>query len=98
MRRDEVIDRLKAHEAAIRALGVKHLHLYGSHARDEARPGSDVDVFFDRDPEKKLSLFELIELQFKLQEILGTEVDVGTRTSLHPVLKDEIEHTAIQVF
>ena len=64
MRRDEVIEQLKQHEEAIRALGAASLYLYGSHARDEAREDSDVDLFFDRDPNKRISLMELIELKF----------------------------------
>ena len=98
MRRDKIIEVLKRNEAAIRALGVGALYLYGSHARDEAQSDSDVDVFFDKNPDQKLSLFELIDLQFMLKDILGTKVDVGTRSSLHPVLKAEIERSAVQVF
>ncbi len=47
MRRDEVIARLKEVEPAIRARGARSLYLFGSHARDEARAESDVDVFID---------------------------------------------------
>jgi predicted nucleotidyltransferase len=98
MRRDEVIEQLKQHEADIRALGAASLYLYGSHARDEAGEDSDVDLFFDRDPNKRISLMELIELKFLAEQILGTEVDIGTRTSLHPVLKPEIERNALRIF
>ena len=45
MRQAEVIKTLMSQEAAIRNLGVDALYLYGSHARDEARPDSDVDLF-----------------------------------------------------
>ncbi len=98
MRKADVIQVLKDNEAAIRALGVGSLYLYGSHARDEATPQSDVDLFFDRDQNTKLGLIELARLQFMLVDALGTEVDVGTRTSLHPVLVTGIEASAIKVF
>jgi uncharacterized protein len=98
MRRDEVISKLKQNEDAIRDFGVAHLHLYGSFARDAASGESDVDLFFDRDTNKKLGLIELVRLQGFLEKILGTEVDVGTRTSLHPVFKTSIESNALQVF
>lgn len=98
MRRDEVIEHLKQHERALRALGAASLYLYGSHARSEAREDSDVDLFFDRDPNRRISLMELIELKFLAEQILGTEVDIGTRTSLHPVFKPEIERSALRVF
>jgi predicted nucleotidyltransferase len=44
MRRDEVIAKLKEAEPALKAFGVAALYLFGSHARDEAGPNSDVDV------------------------------------------------------
>ena len=47
MRRDEVIARLKQTEPALKAFGVAALYLFGSHARDEAGPNSDIDVFVD---------------------------------------------------
>ena len=96
--RDEVLARLRSHEAEIRALGVEHLYLYGSVARGEAGPGSDVDLFFDRDPHRALSLLDLVDIDTSLAAILTTKVDVGTRTSLHPVLRRDIERDAVQVF
>lgn len=98
MRRTEVVDRLMQNAKAIRRFGVAALYLYGSYSRDEAGPDSDVDLFFDRDLTQNIGLLELIRLQRLLHEILGTEVDVGTRTSLHPILKDDIERSAMQVF
>lgn len=98
MRRDEVIEQLKAHEGEIRALGAASLYLYGSHARDEARENSDVDVFVDKDPDRRFGFLEYTGLIIMLEDIFGRSVDVSTRNSLHPVLKDEIEATAIRVF
>jgi uncharacterized protein len=45
MRRSAAIARLKRHEAELKQLGVEHLYLFGSTARDEARHDSDVDLF-----------------------------------------------------
>lgn len=47
MRRDEALAIIRAHEAELRALGVERIELFGSVARDEAGPGSDVDVLVD---------------------------------------------------
>ena len=73
------------------------LYLYGSLARDDAGPASDVDVFVDRDPAKRFGFMELTELEFLLRDILGAEVDVSTRTGLHPALSEAIEKSAIRV-
>jgi hypothetical protein len=50
MRRDDVIAKLKETEPVLRGFGVAALYLFGSHARDEASPDSDVDVFIDVAP------------------------------------------------
>lgn len=97
MTRDEVISKLKAVEPALRAQGAAALYLFGSHARDQAADASDVDVFIDRDPGRPFGFVELTNIQFMLEEALGTDVDLATRTALHPRLRAEIERTAIRV-
>src|SRR5690348_10882651 len=98
MRRDQVIDKLKAIEPAIRALGAKALYLYGSHARDEARAGSDVDIFVDKDPARNFGFDEFMDIYFKLQTALGTEVGYSTREGLVDFYRPDIEREAIRVF
>jgi predicted nucleotidyltransferase len=98
MRRDEIITKLKEVEPAIRARGAAALYLFGSHARDEARPDSDVDVFIDKDVSRKFGFDEFMDIYLLLQERLGENVDYGTREGLHPVLRPEIEREAIRVF
>jgi uncharacterized protein len=98
MRRAEVIAKLKAAEPAIRAHGAAALYLFGSHARDEARADSDIDVFIDKDKSRKFGFDEFMDIYFLLRDRLGTKVDYGTRDGLHPVLRSEIEREAIRVF
>ena len=97
MKRDEIIARIRSNADAIHALGADGLYLYGSAARDEANPDSDVDVFVDRNPAHRFTFIELTELEFLLSDILGTDVDVATRTGLHPALSDAIEKDAVRV-
>jgi predicted nucleotidyltransferase len=97
MDRNTAITLLKAHEAELRRLGVQHLYLFGSTARGEAHPDSDVDLFFDHEW-GELSLFDVMEIQEVTARILGCETDAITRNSLHPVLRDRIENSAIPVF
>lgn len=72
-------------------------YLFGSTARDKAAATSDVDIFIDRAPGVPRGFIELFDMEELLEETLGTKVDLATRTSLHPALKDEIERTAIRV-
>ncbi len=98
MTRNEAIERLMQNEDAIRALGATSLYLFGSVARDEAGGESDVDLFIDYDLERRFSLVDLASIKLFLEDALATEVDVTTRDSLHPRLKDKIETSAIRIF
>jgi predicted nucleotidyltransferase len=98
MNRNEAIEKLRQQADAIRALGATSLYLFGSVARDEAGPSSDLDLFIDYDPDKKFSLVDLTGIKLFLEDELSTDVDVTTRNSLHPRLKDKIEHSAIRIF
>jgi uncharacterized protein len=98
MRRDEVIARLKAAEPEIRARGAAALHLFGSVARDEAGPTSDVDVFVDPDPAQSFGFSEFMDIYELLQDRLGVFVGYRTREGLHRRLRPAIEKCAIRVF
>ena len=97
MDRSAALATLREHEAELKRLGVEHLYLFGSTARGEARADSDVDLFFDHE-RGKLSLFGLMDVMEAAGRILGHKADVMTRASLHPVLRERIEASALQVF
>jgi predicted nucleotidyltransferase len=97
MNRAEVIQVLKRHEVELKKLGVEHLFLFGSVARDDAKDDSDIDLFFDHQ-KGRLGLYELMDVKERAQEILGRSTDIMTRASLHPVLRERIEKTALRVF
>jgi predicted nucleotidyltransferase len=98
MRRDEIISRLKDTEPKLREFGVAALYLFGSHARDDARADSDVDVFIDKDKSRPFGFDEFMDVYLLLQERLGENVDYGTREGLHPELRAAIEQEAVRVF
>ncbi len=97
MKRAEAMTCLRKHEADLKRLGVKHLFMFGSMSRDEARDDSDVDLFFDYE-KGKLGLFELMDVKEYAASILGRKTDIMTRDSLHKVLRRQIEETALRVF
>jgi uncharacterized protein len=97
MKRSVAIARLRQHETALKQLGVDHLYLFGSTARDEARDDSDVDLFFDHE-RGRLGLFQLMDVKEFAAKILGCKAEIMTRASLHPVLRERIEASALRVF
>jgi predicted nucleotidyltransferase len=98
MRRDEVIARLKETEPALRAFGVAALYLFGSYARDEARPDSDVDVFVDPATGTDFGFLPFMDAYEAIKGVVGEKVDYGTRTGLHPLLRADIENEAVRIF
>jgi uncharacterized protein len=98
MTRTEAIQKLKQCADAVKARGATSLYLFGSTIRGQAARDSDLDLFVDYDPAKKFSLVDLVDIKLLLEQELGIEVDVTTRDSLHPMLRNEIERTAVRVF
>lgn len=98
MRRAEAVARLKATEPALRACGVTGLYLFGSHARDEAQAGSDVDVFVDPAADREFGFMNFMDAYETLQKAVGENIDYGTRNGLHPLLRPDIERDAVKIF
>lgn len=90
--------KLKDCADAVKARGATSLYLFGSAVRDESKVDSDLDVFVDYDPKKKFSLVDLVGIKLFLEDRLGVDVDVTTRDSLHPMLRRDIEQSALRVF
>jgi predicted nucleotidyltransferase len=100
MRRDDVIEKLKEAEPALRGLGVGALYLFGSHARDEARFDSDVDVFIDPAPGRDLGFLPFMDAYETIRKAFGDAVEIGysTRTGLSPYVLRDIEREAVRIF
>jgi predicted nucleotidyltransferase len=80
-RREEIV-------AIASGYGASNLRLFGSRARGESRPDSDLDVLVDLAPGR--SLLDLVGLQQDLEELLGCKVDVVTERSLNRYIRDRV--------
>ena len=73
---EPIIATLRAHEAELRAAGIRRLSLFGSVARGDAEAGSDVDLAAELDPEAHIGLFGLVALERRLSELLNRRADL----------------------
>jgi predicted nucleotidyltransferase len=98
MNRDALIATLKTYHAALRQNGATGLYIFGSRARGNDRPDSDLDLFIDYDPQTKVpNIFRLMQLEDEISKRLGVPVTITTRNALHPLMKGGIEREAIRV-
>ncbi|MBI5478191.1 MAG: nucleotidyltransferase family protein [Deltaproteobacteria bacterium] len=88
MTRETVLATLRAHEVDRRGFGVRRLDLFGSFARDEAGPSSDIDLLVEFD--HPVGLFALVRLQQWLERLLGRHVDVATSGALRPDMRARV--------
>jgi uncharacterized protein len=98
MKRDEALRRLRAHETEFRAAGVAALYLFGSTARDEAGPESDIDLFMDAANDEHFSLFDLLDVRLQMTKALMQPADLLTRNGLRPSLYQRIQSDIVKVF
>jgi predicted nucleotidyltransferase len=97
MDRTAAIAALRARRRDLKALGVKSLYLFGSTARGTAGKDNDVDLFFDY-ASSRFDLCDLAAVRDLLAGRFPRGVDVTTRGSLHPRLREAIEREAVKVF
>jgi uncharacterized protein len=96
MTRDDALQLLAKHKPELaERFGVTALYLYGSVARNEAGPESDVDVLAEFDG-RPMGYFKFFDLQERLSRILGAQVDLATPDSLHRRIRDAVIREAIR--
>jgi uncharacterized protein len=94
----EIIARLKALEPQLRARGMEALYLFGSAARGEAGPASDIDLMCDIKQSAPLDLFDFFSFERDLAACLKVSVDLCERKALFPMVKQRAEKEMVRVF
>ncbi|MGQ0665072.1 MAG: nucleotidyltransferase family protein [Pseudomonadota bacterium] len=93
MTKEELLARLSALKPELERLGIKRIAVFGSVARGEGGPASDLDLlveFYDTP-----GIFEFIGVKERLEELLGRRVDLATEGALHHRLRDRILKEAV---
>ena len=88
---DEVLATLRAHEGELREQGVKHAAVFGSVARGESGPDSDVDILVDLDRSIVETLFDFAGIAADMEDLFGRSVDLVMRDRL----KDHVMPNAL---
>ena len=98
MKKNKILEILRGHRDELRKrFGVKSLAVFGSVARGEAKPESDVDIVGEFDPQAHVGLFKMVELKEFLERILGCPVDVVTLDGLRPWMRELVQREAVHV-
>lgn len=88
---------VELHREEIKSIVTRHsgtsVRLFGSVARGDEHPGSDIDLLVDLEPGARP--FEILSIGVELEEALGASVDVGTTASLRARIRDEVLAEAI---
>jgi predicted nucleotidyltransferase len=96
MTKQTILELLNKNLDSIRnQFGVRHLSIFGSVARDEAKVGSDVDVLVSF--EHKASFDAFMDLKFYLEELFAVPVDLVTDKAMRPEIRSSIEKELINV-
>jgi uncharacterized protein len=98
MNPEAVITALRAYEPELRAAGVARLSLFGSTARGEARPDSDIDLLASFDDSRELSLLDVIRIENQIADLLGHAVDLVEEGTLKPRVRNNAAREAMRAF
>ena len=76
MNRPDIIARLRENEGPLRERGIRHAALFGSCARGEERPDSDIDIMIEVDPAARIGVYEYVAIKDYIAGLFDTRVDV----------------------
>ncbi|MBN9307321.1 MAG: hypothetical protein BGO82_08690 [Devosia sp. 67-54] len=98
MDKDAVIDILRRHRPELERLGVRHAALFGSVARGEAGPESDIDIAIDLDVDRHPTVYDYVGMQQYIVGLLDGPVDVVDRAALKAGIRERVAADLIHAF
>jgi predicted nucleotidyltransferase len=98
MNKQDILGRLRENEAALKARGVTHAALFGSRARGEHRPDSDIDIMIEIAPEAVEDVYAYVGLKSYIASLFEEPVDVVNREALKPYVRPAATADAVYAF
>jgi uncharacterized protein len=98
MNKQDAIAILRQHADTLRSKGVRHAALFGSIARGDNRPESDIDILVEIDPAAGITIFDYVALKDYISALFEGPVDVVDRDALKPHLHQPSARDAVYAF
>lgn len=98
METQEALAILRRHEGALRGRGVRRAALFGSIARGENRPDSDIDIVIEIEPEAHVTVFDYAGLKEYIAGLFEAPVDVVSLDGLKPYIRPTVTADAVYAF
>jgi uncharacterized protein len=98
MKASDALEILRSYESALREREVRHAALFGSVARGDSGPGSDVDILVEFDPEAHVTIYDYVGIKNYIASLFSQPVDVVDREALKPRLRQGSTRDAIYAF
>jgi predicted nucleotidyltransferase len=98
MNRQQILDRLRENERALRERGVSHAALFGSRARGDDRPDSDIDIMIEIAPDFPMDVFQYVGVVHAIEDLFPLPVDVSNLTVQKPHVRPSAQRDAVYAF
>ncbi len=95
---ETIVGKLRELAPALKAEGVVKLAIFGSRARGDARPNSDLDVLLDTTGRDESPPFDMFKVLHLIEDATGLQVQISIRELLKPRIAERIADDLIEVF
>jgi predicted nucleotidyltransferase len=95
---EDIRTRLIEAKSTLARAGIAHIAVFGSQARGQAKPESDIDILIEILPDRKFSIFDLVGAEQTLSEATGLRANAVMRRSLDAKFKARIEPDIVEIF
>ena len=98
MQRDRIVATLREHSGELKSCGIAHLRLFGSMARGEETPQSDIDLLADFEKSKPITLVTVASLEYRLGALLGKKVELSAADWISAPVRERVLREAVVAF